>query len=96
MTIRKYFVFSDEYIKTRRRNNHKVNVYRVRKNKLSFVCEFHYTSASTPGPEAEVLQELIRIGEIPKKWFNSSRCEWRSAGYYAGPVCDVYSIKELY
>lgn len=96
MSFRKSFVFIDEHIKTRRSNNHKVNIYRVKNNQVSWVHEFYYSSAATPGAYAEVLQTLCRLGEIPKKWLKSSVSRWSGPGYYEGPVCDVYSIKELW
>lgn len=95
MSFRKSFVFIDDHIKTRRLKNHRVNVYRVKNNRVTWVHEFYYTSGTTPGAEAEVLRALIRIGEIPKKWLQSSTNSWSGPGYYSGPVRDVYSIKEL-
>lgn len=46
--------------------------------------------------DSRIFNRLIELGFIPRKWYQSSVCEWSGPGYFAGPVTEHYSIKELF
>lgn len=70
-------------------------IYRIKNNKPVYVGQTSWNAASYRGAVSEVFNKLIDIGQIPKKYYNSSVCEWRSAGYYAGEVTKKYDIWEV-
>ena len=75
------------------------NIYEIKKkterpHRIAFV---RYNTASTCGAESEAFRKLIEIGKIPKKYYNYSKCDWRSSGYYCSEVEDAgYRIYEVY
>lgn len=75
--------------------NEKARIYGIKNGELVFCCQAEWCTSSCRGAQSEVYQALIENGFIPKKWYKSSVCEWRGAGYFAGDVCKVYSIKEI-
>lgn len=70
-------------------------IYRIKNNKPVYVGATSWNTASYRGAVSEVFNKLIELGEIPKKYYNSSVCEWRSSGYFAGDVTNKYSISEV-
>lgn len=79
----------------RKHNNRELTIYQVKKNTPCYVGTLEYTTGSTKGAKAEVLQFLIDNKYIPKKYYYSSECSWRGAGYYGGIVVDKYKIIEI-
>lgn len=75
--------------------NETANIYTIKKGELVFCCSTKWCTASYCGEQSEVYQALIEKGFIPKKWYKSSQNKWRGAGYFAGEVCNHYSIKEI-
>lgn len=73
----------------------KAKIYRVKNNQPQYIGVAEWNTASYRGAMSEVFNQLIRLGEIPKKYYNSSVCEWRGAGYFAGDVTGKYSITEI-
>ena len=65
-----------------------VRIYRVKNNIPRFLVTASYSPASTKGPESVVFNKLMDIGEIPKKLYNTSLCEWRGPGYYCPEIED--------
>lgn len=94
----KRFYYTDRAEKGHKdqRCNHVLRIYKLVNKDMIFLDESEYSTASTPGAESEVFRALIRIGEIPRKWYNSSENSWRGPGYYGGPVMKYYNIKEIY
>ena len=45
------------------------NIYRIKKNKLSYIGEWDFCYACTRGQRSEVLNKLIELKEIPKKYY---------------------------
>ena len=71
------------------------SIYKVKNGLIVKVGTCKWCTASYRGEVSEVFQALMALGEIPKKWEKSSVCEWRGAGYFAGEVCNHYTIQEL-
>ena len=69
-------------------------IYRLKKNKLNFLGRVDWNTASTVGEESEVLQELVRMGELPKKTLQESVSPCSGAGYYMRDNGN-YSIKGI-
>jgi hypothetical protein len=70
-------------------------IYRIKNNKPVYVGQTSWNTASYRGAKSEVFNKLIDIGQIPKKYYHGSVCEWRGAGYYAGEVTEKYNIWEV-
>ena len=70
-------------------------IYRLKNNKPIIVGIAQWNTASYRGAVSEVFGRLIELGEIPQKYYNSSVCEWRGRGYFAGEVTEKYSITEV-
>lgn len=70
-------------------------IYRIKNNKPVYIGETKWNTASYRGATSEVFNKLIQLKQIPQKYYKSSVCEWRSAGYYAGEVTEKYDIMEL-
>lgn len=73
----------------------KAQIYTVKSGQIVYCCAAEWHTSSCRGPKNEVFQSLMANGFIPKKYEKSSVCEWRGAGYFAGPVCEKYEINEL-
>ena len=73
----------------------KASVYTAKGGKIFKVCDCSWHTSSFPGEESAVFQALMECGQISKKWNESSCCEWRGCGYFAGDVCKHFSILEL-
>lgn len=80
-----------------RKYNRQIVVFRHTRTGLEFACKTRkFSTASTPGDDAEVLRALVECGQLPKKWLESSRSECSSGGYYSGPVRDHVLILQLH
>ena len=73
----------------------RAKIYRIKNNKPVYVGETNWNTASYRGATSEVFNKLIQLKQIPQKYYKSSVCDWRSAGYYAGEVTEKYSISEV-
>lgn len=73
----------------------RAKIYRIKKNKLVYIGKAEWQTASYRGAISEVFLKLISLGEIPKKYYHSSVCEWRGPGYFAGEVTEKYNIEEI-
>ena len=78
-----------------RRNNRELTIYRVKNNVPEYVGTCYYSTASCRGAKHETFNFLIANGYIPKKYYNSSLCDWRGAGYFFGEVEKFYNIMEV-
>ena len=59
---------------------------------LEQVATAEWCTASYMGEIHEVFQALVKAKQIPRKYLESSKCDWRSGGYFFGTVCDKYQI----
>ncbi len=73
----------------------KAQIYTIKKGRLVYCCGADWHTSAMRGPVHEVFQSLMANKFIPKKYEKSSVCAWRGAGYFAGPVCEKYSIEEM-
>lgn len=83
----KTYIFTvDE--KTIRNGNIKyiAKIYRVKNNVPTFITSCNYNGGSYSGHRSEVFKALMQVGEIPKKYENLSRSEWRGRGFYCEAV----------
>lgn len=71
-------------------------IYRLKKNVPYLIGTVEWQTASYRGAVSEVFNKLMELGEIPKKFYNSSISEWRGRGYFAGEVTEKYDIRELW
>ena len=88
----KTFIYKEVAFHNRTRNNREVTVYQIKQNKPLYIGFFSYSTASTRGAQHEVFNYLMNNGYIPKKYYKSSECAWRGAGYFFGEVENHYSI----
>lgn len=91
----KTFIYKEVAHHNRTRNNREVTVYQIKKNKPIYIGFFSYSTGSTRGSQHEVFNYLMNNGYIPKKYYNSSVCSWRGAGYFFGKVTEYYNIFEI-
>ena len=94
----KIFVFTQERIKNYKMNGGSImrcSIYKITKNIPEYVGFIDYSTASTCGAISEVFNKLMDLKYIPKKYYNSSKSDWCSGGYYFGEVCEKYKIIEL-
>ena len=73
----------------------KAQIYTIKSGRLGWCCSADWHTSAMRGEKSEVFQSLMANGFIPKKYENSSVCEWRGAGFFDGPVCEKYSIEEM-
>ena len=88
----KTFIYKEIAHHNRTRNNIEVTVYRIKDNTPHYIGHFSYSTGATRGAQHEVFNYLMDNGYIPKKYYNSSVCAWRGAGYFVGEVEKNYSI----
>lgn len=94
----KSFVFTQERIKHSKMygcSTMRCTIYKIVKNIPEYIGFVDYNTASTRGAISEVFNKLMDLKYIPKKYYNSSKTDWSSGGYYFGEVCEKYSIREL-
>lgn len=79
----------------RKHNNVYATIYRLKHNNPEYIGRFEFSTASMRGYKHEVFNYLMDNGYIPKKYYTSSRCEWRGDGYFFGEVEKFYNIYEI-
>lgn len=86
------------YIFTEKNNKGRVsgNVFRIKDNNIIWITSFEYSTASCRGGKHEAFNALMDCGEIPRKWYTSSRTEWSGDGYFYGEVTKHYDIVEAF
>lgn len=72
-----------------------VTIYELKKNEPVFVGFANWHTGSFRGGDSEVMNKLIELGLIPKKYYNYSESDWRGAGYYCPEVAEHYVIHNL-
>lgn len=92
----KRFYYTDKKDEQSRKGDRIIRVYKIKNGCLEMVTLCEYRPGSTRGPLSEAFNALMECGEIPKKWYSSSRSPWSGPGYFYGPVTDHYSIQEVY
>ena len=91
----KYFIFTETAHHNRTKNNRECTIYRVKDNKPKYIGTLYYSTGSTRGDVHEVFNYLMENGYIPKKYYNSSVCDWQGAGYFFVDVTKNYSITKI-
>ena len=86
------------YIFTEKNNRGKItgNIFRIKDNDIFFVTSYEASTASRRGGKHDAFNALMDCGEIPKKWYTSSKCAWMGEGYFYGEVEKHYDIKEVF
>lgn len=76
------------WIKTKEtsKGNVTLKVYRMKNNLPQYITTAYYNNGSTRGVDSEAFNALINCGEIPKSYYDLSKCEWRGPGYYCKEV----------
>lgn len=93
--MKKFYYLVKEF--SGRRANRQLRIYQLTKGELRFACESRrYSTAATPGDDAEALQALVANGFVSKKWLESSHTAWSGPGYYQGPVCEAVRICKIW
>ena len=72
------------------------NIFRVKDNDIFYITDFSFRLGSCRGAKHEAFNALMDCGEIPRKWYTSSRSEWSGDGYFYGEVEKHYDIKEAF
>ncbi|MGL5732276.1 MAG: hypothetical protein ACRCX5_14300 [Bacteroidales bacterium] len=67
----------------------KIRVYRIIRNKTVFVLDTETKIGMSTGCESVIMNELIEIGLIPKRFSKLSENSWRSKGFYCPEVEDA-------
>lgn len=62
------------------------DIYRVKNNKPIYVGETSFNTSSNKGEISEVFCALIKLKEIPERYYNLSKTDWHSGGYYCDKV----------
>lgn len=91
----KHFIFKETRYPNRIRNNRELTIYRIKDNVPVYVGSCEYSTGSTRGAVHEAFNYLMDNGYIPKKYYRSSECAWRGAGYFFGEVTKHYNIVEV-
>ena len=91
----KNFIYKEIKHHNRTRNNRELTIYKVKNNMPEYIGTLEYSTASTRGAQHEVFNYLMNNGYIPKKYYKSSECAWRGAGYFDGNVTKLYNIIEI-
>ena len=91
----KTFIYKETAYHNRKHNNRELTIYLLKNNTPQFIDTIYYTTGSTQGAKAEILQHLIEKKYIPKKYYYSSVTDWSGAGYYYGEVTEKYKIIEV-
>lgn len=81
----KTYIYTTEKRHTRELNRY-CRIYRVKNNVPQYIGEVEFSTGSYRGEDSEVFNKLIEIGQIPKSYYNLSKCEWRGPGYYCKEV----------
>lgn len=65
-----------------------LSVYRLIHNFPKYITSTEYSQGMSRGDDSEAFNALMDCGELPKSYYNLSRCEWRGPGYYCQDVED--------
>lgn len=68
----KTFIYTKEVKSTRNNTTITLQVYRIKNNKPCHVCEVGYSTGSYRGEDHEIVNELVKIGELPKNVLDGS------------------------
>lgn len=90
-----YYIITNSKRRTNGGKHEDVKIYMCKGNKIVHCCDWDWNTSGYKGEKHEVFTALIENGFIPRKWYKSSVCAWRSAGYFAGEVLNHYTIEEL-
>ncbi len=82
------YIFTAKYTRAAYGSNFTLEIYRIKNNVPCWVARVKGNTGSMRGFESEAFNALIECGEIPKSYYNLSRCGWRSGGYYCQEVRD--------
>lgn len=91
----KTFIYKETAHHNRTRNNRELTIYKMKNNIPQYVGTLEYSTGSTRGAQHEAFNFLMEHGYIPKKYYKSSECAWRGAGYFYGEVTAYYNIIEI-
>ncbi len=91
----KTFIYKELRFPNRTRNNRELTIYKIEKNAPRYIGTVEFCSGSTRGATHEAFNYLMDHGYIPKKYYRSSECGWRGAGYFYGDVTKFYNIIEV-
>lgn len=80
------YIFTTEYKKTSIYRNILCKIYRIKNNKPIYVGKANFNTGSCKQAISEVFCKLIELKEIPNKYYNLSKTDWRSGGYYCEEV----------
>lgn len=82
----KTYIFTKEYRKSRNYENVLCNIYRVKNNKPVYIGVARFSTGSSRKAISEVFCTLIELKEIPQSFYNLSKTDRRSGGYYCDKV----------
>ena len=91
----KIFIYKEIAHHKRTRNNRELTIYRIKENKPLYVGSVEFSTGSTRGAKHEAFNYLMDNGYIPKKYYNSSKCDFMGPGYFFGEVEKHYNIIEV-
>ena len=91
----KIFIYKETKHQKRTRNNRELIIYKIKNNIPVYIGTLEYSTGSTRGAKHETFNFLIDNGYIPKKYYNSSKCDFMVAGYFYGDVTKLYNIIEI-
>ena len=91
----KRFIYTETKHQKRIRNNRELTIYQIKNNMPKYIGSLEYSTGSTRGAQHETFNFLMDNGYIPKKYYNSSKCDFMGAGYFFGDVTKLYNIIEI-
>lgn len=89
------FVYKETTYHNAKYFNRELKIYRIKNNKPEYIGLIKFSTSSTRGAQHEAFNYLMDNGYIPKKFYKSSECAWRDAGYFYGEVTKHYNIIEV-
>jgi len=72
----KTFIYTKQVKETKYASKVTLQVYRVENNKPCHVCEVGYNTAGYRGEDHEIVNELVKIGELPRTVLDGSRTSY--------------------
>lgn len=91
----KTFIYKEIKHHNRTCNNRELTIYKIKNNIPVYIGTVEYSTGSTRGAQHEVFNYLMDNGHIPKKYYNSSKCDFMGSGYFFGDVTKLYNIIEI-
>ncbi len=91
----KIFIYKEIKHHNRTRNNRELTIYKIKNNIPVYIGRVEYSTGSTRGAQHETFNFLMDNGYIPKKYYNSSKCDFMGPGYFYGDVTKNYNIIEI-